>query len=280
MSGDTRPPAVSGAFYEDTPASLRRQVQWCFDHPVGPGRRPHPWGNRRVIGLIGPHAGLMYSGPVAAHAYLRLAEARRPEVIVIIGPDHHGRGAAVSVAPEARWRTPLGEVATEHALKTRLAAHGLPLDARGHAHEHAVEVHLPFVQCLGYDGAVVPIAMAAQDAGWVYRLARALTAAADEMDVVVIASTDLSHFLPHAQAVQTDRQVLDAILSGDGATLLELVTRERITMCGSGVAAVTLEVARRLGASRVEILRYATSRETGGDPGRVVGYAAVVLEAA
>jgi AmmeMemoRadiSam system protein B len=275
-----RRPAASGTFYDDRPDGLRRQVEWCYDHAVGPGRRPAPWGRHRVVGLIVPHAGLVYSGPVAAHAYLRLSESPRPPVVVIVGPDHSGRGPAVALAPEARWQTPLGEVATDHPVKAALQRRGIPLDGRGHAGEHCVEVQLPFLQMLGYDGPVLPIVMADQHLQTVMTVAEALGASLAGLDAVVIASTDLSHYLPWAQAVATDRLVLDALARGDAAHLLDVVARARITMCGAGPAAVVLDVGRRLGVTRRTVLRYATSGEMGGGRGSVVGYAAASLDVA
>ncbi|MDR7418546.1 MAG: AmmeMemoRadiSam system protein B [Armatimonadota bacterium] len=275
-----RPPAVSGLFYDDDPERLRRQVRACYAHPVGPGRQPAPWGHRQVVGLVVPHAGFAYSGPVAAHAYLRLSEAAAPEVVVIIGPDHAGRGSAVALAPQARWQTPLGDVTTDHPVKAALHRRGIPLDGRGHASEHSVEVQLPFLQMLGYDGPVLPIVMARQDLETAMVLAEALAASLAGLKATLIASTDLSHYLPHVRAVDADRPVLEALERGDAGGLLGVVERGRITMCGAGPAAVVLEVGRRLGATRRAVLRYATSGETGGSRDSVVGYVAASFEAA
>ncbi|MDR7537855.1 MAG: AmmeMemoRadiSam system protein B [Armatimonadota bacterium] len=273
-----RPPAVAGAFYEADPGRLRSQLEWCFDHPVGPRARPRPWGRRRVVGLVAPHAGLMYSGPVAAHAYLHLAESVAPEVIVIVGPDHYGLGSPVAVAPHSAWRTPLGQVNTDHPAKAALAERGLALDGRGHAHEHSVEVQLPFLQYLGYRGCVLPIVMAVQDRQTVRRLADALAAAGAGLAVTLVASTDLSHYLPHQRAVAADRPILNALAAGDSEGLLETVAGRGLTMCGAGPAAAVLEACRRLGATSFHVLRYATSGDTGGGHDSVVGYAAATAE--
>lgn len=277
--GCVRRAAVVGAFYCADPGDLIRQVEWCFCHPVGPGRLPVPWGVRRVRALVVPHAGLIYSGPVAAHAYLRLAESRRPEVIVVTGPDHSGAGPPAAVSPEERWQGPLGEVLTDHPIKDSLRRSGVPLDSRGHRHEHSIEVQLPFLQFLGYDGAVVPIVMADQDAATVEHLAHALVVALQDQDAILIASTDLSHHLPHKRAVEVDRVALEALASGDGLRLLQDVARNRITMCGVGPAAAVLEAARRLGCGCVEVLRYSTSGDVTGELDAVVGYVAAAVEA-
>lgn len=278
--GRARPAAVSGAFYSADPGGLRRQVEWCFRHPLGPGRLPAPWGTGRVLALVVPHAGLTYSGPVAAHAYLRLSEARRPEVVVVIGPDHGGAGPPSALSPEEYWQGPLGEVPTDHPVKDALARVGIPLDARGHRSEHSIEVQLPFLQFMGYDGPVVPIVMADQDAATVEHLAVALVSALAGRDAVLIASTDLSHHLPHERAVLADRIALEALASGDGGRLLREVRHRGVTMCGAGPAAAVLEAARRLGCGRVEILQYSTSGEVSGEMDAVVGYVAAVVEAA
>lgn len=278
--GRARPAAVKGAFYSADPDGLRAQVEWCFRHPVGPGRLPAPWGTRRVGALVVPHAGLTYSGPVAAHAYLRLAESRRPGVVVVVGPDHSGAGSPSALSPEEWWQGPLGAISTSHPVKDALARGGIPLDARGHRLEHSIEVQLPFLQFMGYDGPAVPIVMADQDAAAVEHLACALVAALAGGDALLVASTDLSHHLPHERAVEADRVALDALASGDGTRLLREVRRRGITMCGVGPAAAVLEAARRLGCGRVEILRYATSGQVSGEMDSVVGYAAAAAEAA
>lgn len=275
-----RLPAVSGLFYEAEPARLRHQVASCFTHPVGPGRLPSPWGTRRVVALVVPHAALRFSGPVAAHAYLRMGEGREPTVVVIVGPDHHGFGPPAATTTSARWTTPLGEMTTDHPVRAALVRLGLPADDRGHAREHAVEVQLPFLQTLGYRGAVVPIAMAEQDEDTVRGLVALLGRAAESHEVSLIASTDLSHYLSHDAAVAADRVILDALATGDGLGLLQVVRKRGFSMCGAGPAAVVLEAARRMGGGRPEVLRYATSGEVSGDRSAVVGYAAAVLEAA
>lgn len=280
VGGHVRPSAAKGIFYSADPAGLRAQVERCFCHPVGPGRLPASWGTHRMVALVVPHAGLAYSGPVAAHAYLRLAEARRPGVVVVIGPDHRGAGSPVALSPEECWQGPLGKVPTVHPVKDALKRAGIPLDGRGHSREHSVEVQLPFLQFMGYDGPVVPLVMADQDAATVELLACALIAALPGRDAVLIASTDLSHQLPHERAVEQDRFVLGALASGDGHQLLREVRRRGITMCGAGPAAAVLEAARRLGCGHVEILRYSTSGEVSGELGAVVGYVAAAVEAA
>ncbi len=277
--GRARPTAVRGVFYSADPSGLRRQVEWCFRHPVGPGRLPVPWGTGWVRALVVPHAGLIYSGPVASHAYLRLAEARRPEVIVVIGPDHRGAGSPVALSPQECWQGPLGEILTDHPVKDALHRGGVPLDDRGHRQEHSIEVQLPFLQFMGYHGPVVPIVMADQDAATVEHLACALVAALQGHDAVLIASTDLSHHLPHERAVEVDRIALEALAFGDGGCLLREVRRHGITMCGVGPAAAVLEAARRLGCGGVEVLRYSTSGDVCGEVDTVVGYVAAAVEA-
>ena len=275
-----RRPAVSGLFYEADASGLRTQVQRCFEHAYGPGRLPGPAGHRSVHALVVPHAALQYSGPVAAHAYLRLAEARPPAVIVVVGPDHLGSGPPVALAPHGRWATPLGEVETDHPVKEALRRLGLPADGRGHLREHSIEVQLPFLQVIGFRGPVIPVVMAGQETETIVRLADMLVAALAGLDATMIASTDLSHYLPHERAVAIDRVVLTALVSGDGLRLIDEVRRHAITMCGAGPVAAVMEATRRRGCGPVNILRYATSGDIGGDRRSVVGYVAAALDAA
>lgn len=277
--GDIRRPAVSGLFYEADASGLRAQVRRCFAHSPGPGRLPGPVWRRSVRALVVPHAALQYSGPVAAHAYLRLAEARPPAVIVVVGPDHLGSGSPVALSPHGRWATPLGAVETDHPVREELRRLGLPADGRGHLREHSIEVQLPFLQVIGFRGPVIPVVMADQETETVVRLADLLVAALAALDATMIASTDLSHYVPHERAVAIDRVVLAALVSGDGLRFLDEVRRRSITMCGAGPVAAVMEAARRRGGGPVEILRYATSGDTGGDRRSVVGYVAAAVDA-
>ncbi|MDK2384915.1 MAG: AmmeMemoRadiSam system protein B, partial [Candidatus Korarchaeota archaeon] len=220
LRGDrgTRYPAVAGMFYESDPDALREQIEWCFKHPVGPGKLPKVPGDlmKGFAGYIAPHAGYIYSGPVAAHTYLRLASRGRPETVIIAGPNPTGLGTMVSVMAEGVWTTPLGHVEVDSELAEAIVRHSkyADMDERAHIHEHSVEVQLPFLQYLYGDSVrIVPIVMYAQMMQTAADLAGAVAHALEETGrrVVFIASSDFSHYVPYEDAYRRDRHALEAI---------------------------------------------------------------------
>jgi len=281
MTTGVRRAAVAGAFYAGAPAELRAQIEAAFRHPVGPGRLPEvdPAGPRQVVGLVAPHAGYVYSGPVAAHAYAALAADGRPEVAVILGPSHYGLGTVVSVSPADGWETPLGMVAVDRALADAIAT-ALPwpaVSAAAHELEHSIEVQLPFLQYLYGDGLrIVPIAMTEQSLAVASTLGLALGRALAGRNAVVIASTDLTHYEPQSSAIQKDDLALAAMVDFSAARLFEIAPRYA-SVCGPGPVAAALLACRELGAKHAAVLQHATSGDVAGDKRRVVGYAALAI---
>jgi AmmeMemoRadiSam system protein B len=275
-----RAPAVAGQFYEGSREELLKQIEWCYRHPVGPGKLPKLGrGERRMLGLVSPHAGYVYSGPVAAHGFAALAQDGRPERMVILGPNHHGIGSGVSLVSSGKWRTPLGEVEVDGELARAILSESEIIDDDEEAHrlEHSIEVQLPFLQHLLGEFRFVPICMMFQDARTSLEVGEALASACKGKDILFIASTDLTHYEPHEQALKKDRVAIEKILSLDPIGLVETVEGEGISMCGYGPVAAMLEACRRLGAGRAKLLKHATSGETSGFMGEVVGYASVAI---
>jgi hypothetical protein len=285
-----RPPAVAGSFYARNPEALLRSLRDCFTHQLGPGRLPevNPNGPGRMLALVSPHAGYLYSGPAAANGFAALAADGIPDSVVILGPSHYTaeRGAAVSTA-EA-WRTPLGDLPVDRDLCSQLldASDLLAADEWTHAQEHSLEVQVPFLQFSYGDRvpAIVPICLgfhAWEGGEEVVAAARALgetiARVADGRRVVVIASTDFSHQVPQDVAVGQDRLALDAILALDPDRLLHAVVAHRISTCGPVPVAVALSFCLARGGGSAELLRYYTSGDIIGDKTVVVGYASVVI---
>lgn len=278
-----REPAVAGKFYEGTAESLAEQVESVFAHGLGPGAVPTPSSEPPAIdGLVSPHAGLPYSGPVAAHGFSELATAGRPDVLVIVGPNHTGVGDPVGVSPASEWRTPLGRVPLHDEVRQHVLEAGTrpSLDQSAHRREHSIEVQLPFLQTV-YDDppAIVPISMGDQGQRATEDLASAIATAADAVDesVVPVASTDLTHYESQSVAETADRRVIERIEALDAAGLLEVVERESISMCGYGPTAAVIGASERLGAETGHCLKYATSGDVTGGMGDVVGYCSAVL---
>ncbi|MBI4307609.1 MAG: AmmeMemoRadiSam system protein B [Chloroflexi bacterium] len=281
-----RKPAVAGAFYPASAESLRTLIDWCFSHVLGPGGSPrpstHPPGARRLVGLVCPHAGYIYSGPVAAHSYARLAQEPRPELVVVLGPNHRGLGQPIATSPHESWETPLGVLPIERRLCERLEAQAglVKPDSFAHAHEHSIEVQAPFLQVL-YGDAVpfLPIALWRQDLRTCQRLGEALAHALAGRGAVIIASSDFTHYEPAALAQQQDLLAIDPILRLDPVEFARTVAEREMNICGPGPVMAMLTTARRLGAAQARLLKYATSGDTSGDPSSVVGYAAIEVTA-
>lgn len=277
---EVRQPAVAGAFYAGDRDSLTRQLAWCFTHQVGPGAMPAVAGTplSGTVGYVVPHAGYVYSGPFAAHAYAAMAKRGAPDVVVIMGPNHHGVGPGLALSSHARWRTPLGEVEVEEALARKLAGlvRALQPDDAAHRWEHSLEVQVPFLQLVfGDQVRILPIAMADQDIETSLALGRALAEALAGRSAAIIASSDFSHYLPDRLARAIDRHALDAIEALDAPGLARAVQQHNISMCGPGPVMAMMECLRILGAKAGRVLAYGTSGDTSGDRSSVVAYAAV-----
>ncbi|MFQ6053503.1 MAG: AmmeMemoRadiSam system protein B [Candidatus Bathyarchaeia archaeon] len=276
-----RRPWVSGAFYPADGARLRRAIEGCFTHRLGPGVPPERGSSeRRIVSVICPHAGYMYSGPVAAHSYYHLASEARPESVVILGPNHTGLGSPVSMMGSGAWETPLGRLEIDEGLADAIfkASDIVDLDELAHLREHSIEVQLPFLQYVyGSDLRIVPICMGLQDLESSREVGRAVAEAVMDADAVVVASTDLTHQEPQASANTKDRMVIESILALDEAALQERVRANRISMCGYGPVSAAIVASKMLGATGADLLAYHTSGDVTGDRYAVVGYAAVKI---
>lgn len=275
-----RKAAVAGSFYAGSEAALRRQVEDCFKHRLGPGALPGSarGSERHILGLVSPHAGYMYSGPAAANGFFNIASERKPQTVVVLGPNHRGLGAAVAVGREEKWETPLGQLGLDFELGQSIvsASKWAQWDDLAHSWEHSIEVQLPFIQYIYENGfRLVPIAMLRQDLEVSQDLGRALAAALKGRDSVVIASSDFSHYEPQPSASRKDHLAIEAILDLDPERLERVVGSHNISMCGPGPVMSMLTACRALGAKKARLLRYATSGDITEDYSQVVGYASV-----
>ena len=273
-----RRPAVSGMFYAGTVGELQEQIGWCYKHELGPGTIPqvNNEGPRKIVAMVVPHAGYYYSGPVAAHAYKELAEDGIFDTAVILGPNHTGYGDPVSVWAEGSWSTPLGEAEVDKKLAQRLLGDVVKADETAHRHEHSIEVQLPWLQYLYGKVRIVPIAMMAQD----LETARIVGKSIGKLggNLVVIASSDLTHYEPQSIAMEKDSSVIEAIIALDEEELYERCERLGCTMCGYGPVAAAIVASKEMKSEKAVLLKYATSGDTGGDFSRVVGYGSIVIK--
>ncbi len=273
-----RKPVVSGTFYADTPEELREQIEWCYKHELGPGVVPqvNKAGSREIVALVVPHAGYIYSGPVAAHAYKELAEDGVFDTAVILGPNHTGYGSPVSVWTENSWVTPLGKMEINQEFARGVLGGIIEADETAHIYEHSIEVQLPWLQHLYGELKIVPIAMLAQDMETAREVGKAISKAGD--NAIIIASSDFTHYEPHSIAAEKDRSMIEAIVNLDEEMLYEQRRLLNCTMCGYGPVASAIVAAKEMKAKTANLLKYATSGDTTGDFSRVVGYGSIVIK--
>jgi AmmeMemoRadiSam system protein B len=275
-----RRPTQAGSFYAGGAEALKRQVESCFLHRFGPGKLPKVGveGPRRVVGLVCPHAGFMYSGPVAANAYYELALDGKPDTVVILGPNHTGYGSALALMDDGAWRTPLGDVevdtlvAHEIVRETQL----VDVDESAHRFEHSVEVQLPFLQYLyGNQFKFVPVCFQLQDFASADEVGNALVEVLSKRNALIIASSDFTHYEPQASAERKDLAALEAVKAMDAKKFVSIIEEQNVTACGYGPIATLITAAKGLLATEAKLLRYKTSGDITGDKSSVVGYAAV-----
>ena len=267
-----RNPAVAGQFY---PASAS-QLKTMIEELVG-GKAV----KEEVIGVVSPHAGYVYSGPVAAAVMSRI---QLKDTAIIMGPNHTGRGKPLSIMTEGAWSTPLGEVKIDSELGGRLLARSsyLQEDSAAHQFEHSLEVQVPFLQYFKSDIKIVPIVFSFAT-GSVYRqIGRDIARVIKDLkrEVVIIASSDMTHYEPQESAQRKDNQAIEAILELNEDKLLARIEELDITMCGYAPTVSLISAAKELGAREAEPVRYQTSGDTTGDYSSVVGYAGIIIKKA
>ncbi|MBO3802939.1 MAG: AmmeMemoRadiSam system protein B [Candidatus Brockarchaeota archaeon] len=277
-----RRPAFAGTFYPGDEKELVRLIEGCFTHRLGPGKLPEaePGSGEDLVALISPHAGYVYSGPVAAHGYLHLSRRKRPETVIVVGPNHTGVGTDVSLYPEGKWATPLGQIDVDIALVRSLARRAdiFSVDDFSHANEHSIEVQLPFLQYVLKNFRLVPICMLEQGKEASKKAGEALGEEMAGRNAILVASSDLTHYESADSAKRKDELVLSKALSLDVDGLYSALASSDSTACGYGPIAVAITAAKRLGAKRGRLLKYASSGDVTGDRRSVVGYSSAVFE--
>ena len=282
MALKVRRPAYAGSFYEGTSESLRAQIEDCFKGKLGPGTLPKTAENKlkHTVGLISPHAGYMYSGPVAAHGYHHLAQDGKPDLVVIFGPNHQGIGSGLATMTEGAWRTPLGDVEVDTETATTIARESgiIDVDEVAHVREHSIEVQLPWLQYLyGSRFRFVPICFLMQDFESSREVGLAVAKALKNKNALVIASTDMTHYEPQKSAETKDKAIIEAVLQLDERKLYSEVEGRRVTMCGYGPVVAAITAAKEMGAKSGKLMCYKTSGDVVGDYSAVVGYASIIL---
>ena len=266
-----RSPAVAGRFYPNEPARLNEELD-TFLAVRAPAERI------RAQACLVPHAGYKYSGHVAGAVYSRM---EIPSRVILLGPRHFPRGASLAILSDGAWQTPLGLVPIDRPLAEKIMR-TCPLlleDAVAHSGEHSLEVQLPFLQRLVPPFTFVPIVIGSVQYAELGALGHAIAevVVSEQEPILVVASSDMNHYESDAVTRVKDRKAIDRILALDPRALFDTVRDEDISMCGYGAAVAMLTAVRQMGATRAELVRYATSGESSGDLQEVVGYAGIII---
>lgn len=264
-----RSPAVAGQFYHSSSSKLSQQVEQYIDRNAK---------KEKAIAIVVPHAGLIYSGPVAGAVY---SSIEFPKTFIFIGPNHTGLGERISIMESGEWEIPTGTIKIDEKLSYRIVMN-VPVvskDIKAHLFEHSLEVQLPFVVYFSKETKIVPIVILSASIEECRLLGEGIAKAISSIgySVIVAASSDMSHYVSHEVAKEKDKKAIERILSLDPEGLYETVTRERISMCGYIPTTVVLFAAKALGAKSAKLIRYSTSGEVSGDYEHVVGYSGILL---
>lgn len=274
-----RAPVAAGTFYNLDSDMLKKQIESCFRHKLGPKGTK----TQKIISAVVPHAGYMYSGAVASWVYSRIEKAN----YIILGPNHTGSGARFAVSKKELWKTSLGDVAIDESLADSLIKECklLEYDVIPHIHEHSVEVQLPFLQYrFGSNFKFIPISVLNEFADEtllescsVIGKGIAKVIKKEKEKWIVIASSDFSHYVDQKMAKETDLAIIRAIKKLDEKSFFEKITERNASVCGFGPIAIAIIAAKELGAKKADLLKYATSGDVTEDFGSVVGYASIII---
>ena len=276
---EVRTPAVSGTFYPDNEKELKSIIRDCFTHTIGPGKIPPTGSDQKIYGVICPHAGFVYSGPVACHSFYSISSSTS-KLAIITGPNHYGIGQSIASMVDTSWETPLGlmEVDSESALELRDCLDILELDSFSHSKEHSIEVQVPMLQeTFSHEMKILPVSLINQEQQTATKVGSAIAKIAQKKDALLIGSSDFTHYEENEFAHRQDLALIDPILNLDVDEFYKILYERKVTACGFGAIASTMTACKELGATEGKLLKYATSGDVSGDKSSVVGYASIIF---
>ena len=251
----------------------------CFTHPIGPGKKPPTDSDQKIYGVICPHAGFVYSGPVACHSFYSISLSTS-KLAIITGPNHYGIGQSIASMIDASWKTPLGlmEVDSESALELRNGLDILELDSFSHSKEHSIEVQVPMLQeIFSHEMKILPVSLINQEQQTATKVGSAIAKIAQKKDALLIGSSDFTHYEENEFAHRQDLALIEPILKLDVDEFYKILYERHVTACGFGAIASTMTACKELGATEGKLLKYATSGDVSGDKSSVVGYASIIF---
>jgi AmmeMemoRadiSam system protein B len=266
-------------FYPNEKQELKNLVHDCFLHPFGPGKMPPAEGKRKIYGVICPHAGYVYSGPIASHSFYAIS-SDPIELFIIVGPNHWGIGCNVASMKDCIWETPLGKVGVDSEAVKELSniSETVELDFFSHTKEHSLEVQIPILQeVFSKEFKILPIALIDQSKNISIELGISIAKIAKNKNSMIIGSSDFTHYEQNDFAHKQDKALIEPILNLDLDRFYEILNEKKITACGYGAIATTMVACKELGATKGELLKYATSGDISGDKSSVVGYGSIIF---
>ena len=276
---EVRTPAVSGTFYPNDEKELKNLIHDCFTHPIGPGKIPPTDSDQKIYGVICPHAGFVYSGPVACHSFYSVSSSTS-KLAIITGPNHYGIGQSIASMIDASWKTPLGlmEVDSESALELKDGLDILEIDSFSHSKEHSIEVQIPMLQeTFSHGMKILPVSLINQEQQTATKVGSAIAKIAHKKDALLIGSSDFTHYEENEFAHRQDLALIEPILKLDVDEFYKILYERKVTACGFGAIASTMTACKELGATEGKLLKYATSGDVSGDKSSVVGYASIIF---
>jgi AmmeMemoRadiSam system protein B len=272
-----RTPAVAGMFYPDEKNKLTELIKDCFSHPFGP-RENLEKEQGKIFGVICPHAGYVYSGPIACNS-IKSISSESPELFIIVGPNHWGIGRSVATMKDCKWETPLGsvEVDSEAADEISKMSQFIESDFFSHTREHSLEVQIPILQQTFSNFKILPISLINQSKEIAHDVGLAMAKIAMKKNTMIIGSSDFTHYEPNDFAHEQDMALIEPILEIDVEKFYDVLQKRKVTACGYGAIASTMIACKELGATKGELLRYATSGDVMGDTSSVVGYGSIIF---
>ena len=273
-----RTPAVAGMFYPSEKKELKKSIKECFLHKFGPGKIPPSNIKKRIFGIICPHAGYMYSGPIACHSFYAIS-SYVPELFIIIGPNHWGIGSNVATMKDCKWNTPLGDVEVDSEIADEIShlSEIIDIDYFSHTREHSLEVQIPILQEMYSDFKILPISMINQNEDVAKNIGFVIAKIAEKKKVMIIGSSDFTHYEQNEFAHEQDMALIEPILKLDVKNFYDVLEDRNVSACGYGAIASTMVACKELGATKGELLKYATSGDITGDISSVVGYGSIVF---
>ncbi len=275
-----RTPAVAGMFYPKTNQELKSSIRNCFLHKYGPGKLPPSAHDKKIIGVISPHAGYEYSGPIAANSYFAIS-SQKPELVIIIGPNHWGIGRDIATMKECIWRTPIGdiEVDTDSAIKINKISKKIEFDLFSHTRDHCLEVQLPMLQeIFAHKFKILPIILIDQSYHAAIEIGESVAMISKIKNAIIVGSSDFTHYEPNDFAHEQDKSLIGTIVNLDVDAFYDVLEEKKISACGYGAIASTMIACKKLGATKGTLIKYATSGDISeSNKDSVVGYASVVF---